>query len=355
LATSNGGSWHYFADAARLLVHRSGHTPGPGGLSLYQSHPEFQFGPFAIAVTAVFLAAFDEHARVAAQIAMMAVGVTILVLIDRAAPKLAGAWRRQWTVEVIGGALFLIAWTDIALRSAHIDDALALLAAVIALWALATRRHWLIAAVCLGVGASAKPWAILFLPMLWALPRNRRLPALLMSLIVTGAGWVPFFVADHATARAGQFIIDVAPNSVLHLVGIAVGPTPHWDRLIQLAVGIVVAVLAARRGRWPGVVLVAIATRLLLDPGAHHYYTAGLVLAALVWEATAAEPPVVPWLTAAVFALLELSTAPTLVGAAPASWMRLIATSVAIVMVLREPTAGASPGTIAWGSRPASA
>ena len=39
-----------------------------------------------------------------------------------------------------------------------------------------------------------------------------------------------------------------------------------------------------RRGQWPAVMLAALSVRLLLDPATHHYYSAGLLFAALAFD-----------------------------------------------------------------------
>ena len=51
LAFDHARSWHYFVDAAHLL--RDSAADG-GGLSLYDAHPELQFGPLVIVVALPF-------------------------------------------------------------------------------------------------------------------------------------------------------------------------------------------------------------------------------------------------------------------------------------------------------------
>jgi hypothetical protein len=53
-------------------------------------------------------------------------------------------------------------------------------------------------------------------------------------------------------------------------------------RAAQLLLSPAVAAVAALRGRWPGVLLAAIAVRLLLDPQDNGYYEGTAVLAAVV-------------------------------------------------------------------------
>ena len=89
------------------------------------------------------------------------------------------------------------------------------------------------------------------------------------------------------------------------------------------------------RGRWPGVLLAAVGTRLLLDPGAHRYYAASLVFAALVWDlfGTRRRWPIVTFATAALLVLPRVAHLP----AAPSGILRLVATAGAVLVALVEP------------------
>jgi hypothetical protein len=72
--------------------------------------------------------------------------------------------------------------------------------------------------------------------------------------------------------------------------------TPPWDRPAQAALGIALGVLALRRGRWPAVLLLAVAARIVLDPGTNRYYAAGAVVGALIWD-LAGSSFAFPWWT----------------------------------------------------------
>ena len=56
--------------------------------------------------------------------------------------------------------------------------------------------------------------------------------------------------------------------------------------------------LALARGRWQLVVLATVTARVVLDPGTNHYYVAGIVVGAAVWD-IAGSRRAVPWWTAA--------------------------------------------------------
>ena len=113
--------------------------------------------------------------------------------------------------------------------------------------------------------------------------------------------------------------------------------TPGWDRIAQLVAGIAVATWVVQRGRWPAVLLAAVGTRLLLDPGAHRYYSAALVFAALVWElfGTTRRWPMVTFATAALLVLPRV----THLAAQPSGILRVVATAGAVLVALMEPSA----------------
>ena len=61
--------------------------------------------------------------------------------------------------------------------------------------------------------------------------------------------------------------------------------------------------VAVRRGRWPAVVLVAVAARILLDPGVYAYYTSGALLGTVVVNLVVTRWRL-PWATATAALLL---------------------------------------------------
>ncbi len=66
----------------------------------------------------------------------------------------------------------------------------------------------------------------------------------------------------------------------------------------------------------------------MLDPGVHHYYTAGLTLGVLLWEADR-RPELLPWLTVVTAVLLEVT--PTTLQPSPlAGGVRLTLTAVLV-------------------------
>lgn len=320
------GDWEEIFDATGLLfgVHGPIHHL-PGGLHLYASYPEFQFGPLAL-IAAVPLWAAGWSARWLAAVAMLGIGWASLVLIDRAASGTGGiagtdvGAARPARVEpaelgrLVGGVVAAVAWVPLAARYLHIDDALAVLAIVGAVVAIRCERG-VLAGLLVGAAIGCKPWAAPMMPMLAGLPRTQWRRAGAAAVAATAAVWLPFLIAAPSMVRAGSPQVDVSDASVLRLFGVPGGIGPGWVRPVQLVVAGVCATVAATRGRWTGVALVVLAVRILVDPGTFEYYTSALVVAALVWD-TVARSSAVP--VATVSAALALDLAEVVVASATA-------------------------------------
>ncbi len=320
------GDWEEIFDATGLLfgVHGPIHHL-PGGLHLYASYPEFQFGPLAL-IAAVPLWAAGWSARWLAAAAMLGIGWASLVLIDRAASGTGGiagtdvGAARPARVEpaelgrLVGGVVAAVAWVPLAARYLHIDDALAVLAIVGAVVAIRCERG-VLAGLLVGAAIGCKPWAAPMMPMLAGLPRTQWRRAGAAAVAATAAVWLPFLIAAPSMVRAGSPQVDVSDASVLRLFGVPGGIGPGWVRPVQLVVAGMCATVAATRGRWTGVALVVLAVRILVDPGTFEYYTSALVVAALVWD-TVARSSAVP--VATVSAALALDLAEVVVASATA-------------------------------------
>lgn len=312
-------AWHYFADASRLLVGISA-EPGPQGLALYGSHPEFQFGPVSILAAAPFVLLGPTFGDVAAVAAMSGVGVwaalRLVGIADRLRPDADPRLFRR--AALVAGVTFIVTWGDVAVRTGHIDDAVALAATVMAVDAVSTRRPWK-AALALGVAGAAKPWAVVFAPMMLAAGGS------LVHLgaaagIVVGA-WAPFLLTEPATLDAARHGIVNEASSALRALGVHDATTPDWVRPAQLAIGLGAALYLVVMRCWVQVVMTGVAIRLLLDPAANRYYTVGLVLGLALHE-LATRPERLPWLTVIAAIALEVPQAegfpPTLAG-----WIRI--------------------------------
>ncbi|HEX7094261.1 MAG TPA: hypothetical protein VF183_00155 [Acidimicrobiales bacterium] len=319
-------AWHYFHDAARLLV--GADATGPSGLHLYRDHPELQFGPVSI-VAALPLSLFGE--RAGSWVAMGAASVLGLVAFGFVLRTLdALGTRTSRVTSTAAGALFVAVWGDIAVRTAHIDDAIALSATAAATWACA-RRDARTAAVLLGIAAAAKPWALAFAPLALAVPSRQRAAHLLVVAAIPALTWLPFVLAEPATLDVAEHRIEIDPTSTLRAFGVDDDGTPRWTRPAQVIGGMVLAWWAVRAGRWHAAVLAAVSWRLLLEPGAHRYYTAGAVLGALLVEPAAA-PRALPWRAAGLALVLELTALPD-APAVAGRWARVCAVVGALVAV----------------------
>ena len=104
-------------------------------------------------------------------------------------------------------------------------------------------------------------------------------------------------------AAVTQFTIPNDRSSALRVLGVMDPRTPWWDRSAQLLLGLAGGAVAVRRGRWPAVLLVAVAARILLDPGVYAYYTAGALLGTIVVDLVVTRWRV-PWATVTAALLL---------------------------------------------------
>jgi hypothetical protein len=335
-------AWHWFHDAARLLV-GDGAVDGADGLSLYRDHPEFQFGPLSALISVPFSLFGRQAGSWLAILAASALGLVAVSALGRAAVRLrpAVAVPARRVSLVVGAVTLIVVWGDVAMRTAHLDDAVALAATAMAVWALADRRPWW-ATVLIGVAAAAKPWAIVFVPLLMVAPGPRRWLRPVGAAAVALATWAPFVLAEPATLDVRRYEITNEATSALRTLGVTGATTPDWARPAQLLGGLAVAGLLVLAGRWPAALMAGVAVRLVLDPAANRYYTAGLVLAVLVYE-WVDHPTRVPWLAVGSAVLLEASQ---LGGFPPAvgGWMRIaVVAAVLAAAVIERPDDGVRP------------
>jgi hypothetical protein len=295
IMTDDGDSWGYFETAARGLF-------GADGLHLFAHHPELQFGPLAVLVAEGFRIVGRAHTVLLVEIALVALLMAPIIFIDRIAIALhVDADRRRWCIA-LASLVLVPAWLEIAVGTAHLDDGLVLTASLGAVAAVAYRRP-VLAGLALGLAIDAKPWAVLFVPVLFALPSGSRRSALVTAALTTAGAWMPFVIADHHTLGAVHFTIRNSQGSALRWLGVHTPRTPSWDRLAQMAGGIAIASVAVVRRRWSAVLLAGVAVRLLLDPGINRYYTVGLIIAALLVDVVQLRSRF-PWLAVGAFVLV---------------------------------------------------
>jgi len=310
IAPHGGISWGFFTTGSRLLFGPgSGALPHASGLDLYASQPQLQIGPLAFGAAQILRHIGPDQGLVATQIAMTAVGLILVHAISVIATDIrpdltARPDRLRWAV-LVGGAVFLIAWVELSVAYTHLDDGLALAFAVLTVRGVTSGRP-VLAGLCFALATDAKPWALVFLPILLVLPGRARWTAGACALATICAAWLPFVIADPGTLAATHFTIRNMPSSALRALGVTDPRTPSWDRPAQLAVGWVVGLIAVLRRRWPAVILLGVGARVALDPGVHGYYTAGVVVGALLWDLVGTRRPYPAW-SLASFAALDLA------------------------------------------------
>jgi len=189
--------FYYFVYGGSVLT---GTMPGYTGspLHIYALHPELQIGPIPIAVDAV-ISPLSVQVQQALWIAFI-LGLALVTI--RAVERIrwhlgrpASPARAIFDGVAVLGAFSALAWFS------HLDDAMALTGIALAAASVAARRPWT-AAIALGVGASAKPWAIVAVPLLLALPRPQWIRAVLAFVAVLLLPWLPFVIADPHTVGA---------------------------------------------------------------------------------------------------------------------------------------------------------
>lgn len=301
-----GYSWHFFSLGAGLLTSPSAAS---GGLHLYAAHPELQIGPLALAAAVPVTHLDPWQGRVAAVVLLTALGPLLLAALVRVRDRVQ---RVSDPLLLVTGLLVLPVWTEVGTHFAHLDDALALAAVVAAVDAL-TRGRAVGAGLLLAVAADSKPWALPCAVLLLALPPGRRLRGAGAMAAGLAAAWLPFVLADPGTLALGRFTIPNVAASALNAIGVHDARTPGWDRLAQLALGLAIAAVAVRQGRWQRVLLAVVCARLLLDPQTYAYYTSGLLVGTALIDLHVPRRVVPMWTAAgALFYLIETPLAPIL-------------------------------------------
>jgi hypothetical protein len=338
------GDWNQFVEVGQQLF-------GDAGLDVFVRNGDAQTGPLALAIARA-LSLTPRNGFFVSVIVCGALGLLSLRLLELTSRRERKDDQRTALATLLGGLLLAFAWGKLG-GYGHLDDALVLAAAAIALHSVSRERAYT-AAIVIGLSIAIKPWSVIFLPITLTgsrrpLIRRWRPPALAVAL---GASiWAPFLIAAPATLRSLRPTVAVAGDSVLRLLGVGDATVPSWLRVVQLSLACVVALVAVLRGRYEGVILAAIAVRLAVDPGTWSYYTPGFLLGALAWDLRATRR-VFPVLTLAGTVLL----APTWLvpDDLTRAVLRLVGCLGAIVVVLvsgrapsvdrRRPTSGPSGG-----------
>ena len=262
-----GHGWAWFPEGVHLLFSSS-------WSHLYAQHNDLQIGPLTFVVTAPIVYGLPPLAgEVTAVVLMAATGLVVLAQIRALLPARTSKTDRAY---LLAGMCFLVLWAELSVTFAHADDVLAILFTVLALRGLRTERPD-VAALLLALAADCKPWAVMFVPLLLLAKPGRRARAGLIWFVTIAAAWLPFYLADHRTLSVGGYRIANDLSSSLRVLGENAASTPSWARPAQMLLAIVLGLVVLRQHRWSAVVLVAVAARLLLDPGVNSYYDASLL------------------------------------------------------------------------------
>ena len=251
-------------------------------------------------------------------------------------------------LTLVGGSIVAVWWAQLG-SAGHLDDTLVLAVVAFAILELARGRR-IPAAALLGLTLAIKPWAVIFLPLVLAggqphddLPgrgRDQRRRAALIAVLVGVLLWAPFVLAYPKTISAIKPVVNVAPDSVLHLFGVTTANLPSSMRVFQLLAAMVVVAVAVRRGHLAGAALAGVAMRMATDPATWTYYTPGLVGLALGWDLVVSRRRVP---LATIAAGLLLLPPRRCRGADARGVMRLVACLGAVVWVLSRSVAVSAP------------
>ena len=328
------GDWDEFVNAGRAML-------GSAGLHVYVIHHDVQTGPLSLLLARMF-AVTPRNGFVLCAIVSAALGMLAVRLHERTARVEQHSTNFELLV-LVGGCVTAFTWAKLG-GYGHLDDAITLTCAVLALYEVRAGRP-MSAGLAIGIGIAAKPWGVIFLPLaLASRPREWRAPVLAGG--VAALTWLPFIVGAPDSLKALRPTVHVAPDSVLHLFGLTDASLPDWMRMAQLVACFAIAAVTVVRHRPESVIAAAIAVRIATDPATWNYYTPGLVIGVLIWDLL--DRRRFPWMTLAA----AVGLAPTwLVPSDTARAVLRLAVAVAVVAwALLRPPAAPTPATPATPS-----
>jgi hypothetical protein len=247
-------------------------------------------------------------------ILMGVLGLAVVAMIEALTAPLHP--RARWAVTV-AAVIALPAWFSGAGGWGHLEDAMVYATIIGALLALRGQRALLLG-VLLGVAVAAKPWAVIFVPLLLVLQdRQRKLLAALTALVVFAAFWFPFLIAAPQTAQLASLPRLLSPLSSWHVLGLHSGQiVPGWVRPVQMLGGLGLVAVLARRDVFLAV-FVGFVWRVAADPETFMYYGVGPAVGAMLLDARRGGLPV--WTAATVASLYSYYVLPDV-----AVWTRFL-------------------------------
>lgn len=323
------GDWEFFRRADRALLGRRVFG-SPGGIHLYASRPDTQIGPPGLLAALPFHWLPQPWDVQAARFVMCLGLLLILWLTERLCQAVGVSDTLVRRGVLLGGLVVVPAWVAVAVTYTHLDDVLVLAFSVSAMLLVARDRP-LWAGTAVGLAIAAKPWGVVIAPILLLGGWRAAIRPAALAGVVTLTWWLPFLADPKTWTALWHFRLSVDAASGLTLLGVHAGPMPGWDRPAQLLGGVLLGVIATRRGQWTGVLAVGLATRVALDPAAFSYYDIGPVLGALVWDLTRTRSGI-PWASGLTMAGLSLAT--TVTSPATVGLLRLATCTALILAVL---------------------
>jgi hypothetical protein len=329
------GDWEFFRRGAGALLGNP-ILGSPGGVHLYASRPDTQIGPPALVAALPFRLLPRPSDVDAARVVMCITLLVVIAMTESICSTLDVPARIIARVALLGGALAIPVWVTVAVTGAHLDDVMVVgftTAAVL----FTARKKPLWAAAAVGLAVASKPWGIVVVPLLLQPGLRHTLRACVVATGVAIAWWLPFLSDPRTVSALWHFRLDVSANSGLALLGVGPGPMPGWARPVQLLTGVLLGVLAARRGHWIGVPLVGFAVRVALDPSTYPYYEASPIIGALIWDMSRSRSGL-PWATGIAVAGFAISSGAgnDLLGAAVHA-LTCVALVVAVLVQRRPP------------------
>lgn len=324
IVSGGRGDWDEFVGAGRAML-------GSAGLQVYVVHRDVQTGPLSLLLAWVF-SHTPRDGFVLAAVVCAGLGIVSIRLHELTARPSQSDTRFELLV-LVGGCLTAFTWAKLG-GYGHLDDALTLTAAVVALYQIRAGRS-IAAAVAIGIAVACKPWGVVFLPLTLATrPRDLRAP--IVAGAVAAAAWLPFIIGAPNSLKALRPTVNVASDSVLALFGVTTESMPDWMRVAQLLACLAVAMVLAMKHRPESIIAAAIAVRIGTDPATWSYYAPGLVIGVLVWDLL--DRRRFPWVTlAAVLALAPTWLVPS--DAGRAALRAVVAVAVVVGALLRPPAA----------------
>lgn len=319
-----------------------------GALHLFANLPVLQIGPPPLLFVGAISYFSDQVVQIVITAVIFASGLVAVLAVERTAFHLTphSEHRRVKALALGGGALVLWSWVSF-LKYFHFEDAIALACIALAAAVMASGRRSWVAGALIGFAAACKPWAIVAVPILLALPPRQRWRALGAVVVSAGVWWMPFVIADPHTVRAlggqGSYLFS---GSVLHALGADLPFAPPWAHTLMLEVAVAFGAIAVYRKRWLGVPLVGFAARVLFEPKTFLYYGTGPMFAALLWDLTRPRRrfPVMTVTTGiAEFIVPTLAPANIAAGFVRLGWVVLVVTTVLVWPARRDEAAAAAP------------